>query len=50
MNKDQWKNLWHSYRWMKRRATWHETVVWIGSYSLADGWLIYGLTKEVGHE
>jgi len=30
MSKTQWKNLWHSFRWMRRFAEPYEVFVWAG--------------------
>jgi len=30
MNKTQWKNLWHSFRWMQRFAEPYEAFAWAG--------------------
>lgn len=36
MTKEQFKNLYHAFRWMLRYATIEETLRWIGFYSLTD--------------
>jgi hypothetical protein len=36
MKKEQWKNLYHSYRWMKQFCTEKETLVWLSCHSLND--------------
>lgn len=35
-DKHQWKNLYHSFRWMRRFCTEVETLTWIGFYSPTD--------------
>ena len=36
MKKNQWKNLYHALRWMKRFCTKEEVMGWIGFYSVSD--------------
>jgi len=40
MNKEQWRNLYHSYRWMKRFCTVMETLAWIGCHSGPDRYVV----------
>jgi hypothetical protein len=32
MNRTQWRNLWRSFRWMRRRASVRESIAWCGTY------------------
>lgn len=45
MTKQQFRNLWSSYRWMLARATYEETLAWIAFYNVEDSMLIRRLTR-----
>ena len=49
MNKKQFKNLKHSFRWMRNKDGYLQALAWIGHYSLKDRRIlerIYYLTKQ----
>lgn len=37
MSKTQWKNLWHSFRWMRRLSTEAESIAWCAFYNDRNG-------------
>lgn len=37
MNKTQWSNLWHAFRWMRRLTTDGEAVAWCAHYDARNG-------------
>lgn len=45
MTKQQFKNLWSSFRWMSKRTTYEETIAWIAHYNVSDSILIRRLTS-----
>lgn len=40
MNKQQFKNLSHAYRWMRRRVGAKMSLLWISHLSLRDGYIL----------
>ena len=45
MNKQRFKNVYRSFRLMKRRCTIQETLAWIGFYSQYDRHILEKLLK-----
>lgn len=40
MNKQQWRNLWHSFRYMRRYAGEREAMDWIAFYSRGEAMIL----------
>jgi len=40
MNREQYKNLSHAFRWMRRYATETEAFAWVGHFNLTDRYIL----------
>ncbi len=50
MTKRQYKNLNHSFRWMRRKSTYQIALAWIKFYNSYDAYIIFRIFKEASDE
>lgn len=51
LTKEQWRNLYHSFRWARQRMTFCEVIYWIATFNWDDAALLakYAPYFEVRH-